>query len=231
LYDVIKTKEKKRQRLLLCVIRLSIQGGLSTKDMSLLPKYAVYSLHPPSQEQRRHTVDLFLDLVCPFSARLWSTVVVQNNLPNKYKSHTEFIFRHQIQPWHIQSALVHVVIMAVAREQPSRLFDAITSLFKRQRELFDEHLEDKSQIEIYEKILTILNEETKIQLDKNLFCIKRTESNAGNAMSADLKYHIKYARKHGVHVSPTVFIDGIEEPDISSQWNVEQWNTYLDKLQ
>ena len=115
--------------------------------MTLLPKYGVYSLVPCSQEQRRHTVDLFLDLVCPFSARLWSTVVVDNNLPNKYKSRIEFIFRHQIQPWHLQSALVHTVIMGVAREQPTRLFDAITGLFKRQRELFDEHIENKSQIE------------------------------------------------------------------------------------
>jgi protein-disulfide isomerase len=199
--------------------------------MSLLPKYAVYSLQSSSQEQRRHTVDLFLDLVCPFSARLWSTVVGENNLPNKYKSRIEFIFRHQIQPWHTQSALVHTVIMGVAREQPSRLFDAITGLFKRQRELFDEHVEEKSQVEIYEKILSILNEETQIKLDINLFRTKRTESNAGNSITTDLKYHIKYARKHGVHVSPTVFVDGLEEPDISSQWTVEQWNTYIDKLQ
>ena len=51
------------------------------------------------------------------------------------------------------------------------------------------------------------------------------------SITTDLKYHIKYARKHAVHVSPTVFVDGLEEPDISSQWTVEQWNTYLDKLQ
>ena len=195
--------------------------------MSLLPKYAAYS---SSQGQRRHTVELYLDLVCPFSARLWSTVVVQNNLPEKYKSQIEFIFRHQVQPWHTQSVLVHTVVAAVAREQPSRLFDAITGLFKRQRELFDEHVEEKTQVEIYQKILSILNEETQIQLDINLFRTKKTESNAGNSLTTDLKYHIKYARKHAVHVSPTVFIDGLEDPEISSQWTVDQWNTLLDKL-
>lgn len=199
--------------------------------MSLLPKYAAYSLQSSSKEQRRHTIELFLDFVCPPSARLWSTVVVDNNLPNKYKSQIEFIFRHQIQPWHTQSTLVHTVIMAVAREQPTRLFDAITGLFKRQRELFDEYVEKKSQIEVYEKILSILKEETQIQLDINLFRTKLTESNAGNSLTTDVKYHIKYARKHAVHVSPTVFVDGLEDSDISSQWTVEQWNTYLDKLQ
>ncbi|UJR30373.1 hypothetical protein I4U23_017908 [Adineta vaga] len=199
--------------------------------MSLLPKYAAYALNKSSNEQIRHTIELFLDLVCPFSARLWSTVVVENNLPEKFKSQIQFIFRHQIQPWHIQSTLVHTVIMAVAREQPSRLFDAITSLFKRQRELFDEHIEDKSQVEIYQKILSILNEETQIKLDINQFRIKRTEANAGNGFTVDVKYHVKYARKHAVHVSPTVFVDGLEDSEISSSWTIEQWNEYLDKLQ
>lgn len=199
--------------------------------MTLLPKYAAYSLASSPCQKPRHVVDLFLDFVCPYCDRLWSTVVVNNDLPNKYKSHVEFIFRHQIQPWHIQSSVVHAVIMVVAREQPSRLFDAITAIFKRQRELFDEHMEDKSQIEMYEKVLSILNEETQIQLDRNLFRINQTESNAGNAMTADLKYHIKYARKHGVHMSPTVFVDGLEEPAIDSKWTVEQWTAYLDKLQ
>lgn len=199
--------------------------------MTLLPKYAAYSLASSPCQKTRHVVDLFLDFVCPYCDRLWSTVVVNNDLPNKYKSHVEFIFRHQIQPWHIQSSVVHAVIMVVAREQPSRLFDAITAIFKRQRELFDEHMEDKSQIEMYEKVLSILNEETQIQLDRNLFRINQTESNAGNAMTADLKYHIKYARKHGVHMSPTVFVDGLEEPAIDSKWTVEQWTAYLDKLQ
>jgi hypothetical protein len=47
--------------------------------------------------------------------------------------------------------------MAVTREQPSRLCDTITGLFNRQCELFDEHLEEKSLVEIYEKILSLLN--------------------------------------------------------------------------
>lgn len=213
------------------IVGIKVESYSGKTNMALLPKYAAYSLESSSKEQRRHTIELYLDLVCPFSARLWSTVIVENNLPNKYKSNIEFIFRHQIQPWHIQSTLVHTVIMGVAREQPKRLFDAITSLFKRQRELFDEHIEQKSQVEIYEKILSILKEETQIELDLNLFRIKQSESNAGNSLTTDVKYHIKYSRKHGVHVSPTVFVDGLEDSDISSQWTLEQWTKYLDKLQ
>jgi len=92
-------------------------------------------------------------------------------------------------------------------------------------------LEEKSQVEIYEKIWSLFNEVTQIELDINLFRTKRKECNAGNAIKRDVKYHIKYAWKHGIHASPTVFIDGLEEPEISSQWSVDQWNTYLNKLE
>jgi hypothetical protein len=73
--------------------------------------------------------------------------------------------------------------MVVAREQSSRLLDAISGLFKRERELFDEHVEEISQIEIYETIFAILDEETQIQLDSNIFRTKRTEANAENVQS------------------------------------------------
>ena len=38
-----------------------------------------------------------------------------------------------------------------------------------------------------------------------------------------LKFAIKYHRIRGVHVTPTVFVNGIEAPDISSGWTAEQW--------
>ncbi len=92
-------------------------------------------------------------------------------------------------------------------------------------------MKEKSQVEICENILSLLNEVTQIELDINFFRTKWTESNAGNDIKTDVKYHIKCAWKHGIHASPTVFIDGLEEPEISSQWSVDQWNTYLGKLQ
>ena len=54
--------------------------------------------------------------------------------------------------------------------------------------------------------------------------------NSGNSLTADVKYHIKYSRKHGVHVSPTVFVNGLEEEEISSSWTKEQWNDFLGEL-
>jgi protein-disulfide isomerase len=47
--------------------------------------------------------------------------------------------------------------------------------------------------------------------------------NSGNAMTGQLKLHIKYARRLGVHVSPTVFVNGIEAAHVSSGWTPQQW--------
>lgn len=48
-------------------------------------------------------------------------------------------------------------------------------------------------------------------------------------MTNDLKLHIKAARLVGIHVSPTVVVDGIVENSISSGWTKEQWVAWLDK--
>ncbi len=38
-----------------------------------------------------------------------------------------------------------------------------------------------------------------------------------------MKWHAKYARQNGIHVSPTFMIDGLIAPDMSSGDAVESW--------
>jgi hypothetical protein len=54
--------------------------------------------------------------------------------------------------------------------------------------------------------------------------------NVGNGVTNDLKVLIKMARLVGVHVSPTVIVDGVVDNNISSGWTKEQWVEYLEKL-
>ncbi|EEY17624.1 conserved hypothetical protein [Verticillium alfalfae VaMs.102] len=51
--------------------------------------------------------------------------------------------------------------------------------------------------------------------------------NTGNAVTVDLKLAVKMARLTGVHVSPTVLLDGVVQGDISSGWTLEQWTEWL----
>jgi hypothetical protein len=43
-----------------------------------------------------------------------------------------------------------------------------------------------------------------------------------------VKNEIKYHRTRSVHVTPTVFVNGIEATQVSSGWSVDQWSEFLD---
>lgn len=53
--------------------------------------------------------------------------------------------------------------------------------------------------------------------------------NSGNAVTDDLKWHVKYGRYNAIHVSPTVLVNGIMDNKISSSWAPEQWSEHLQK--
>lgn len=45
----------------------------------------------------------------------------------------------------------------------------------------------------------------------------------------DVKFMVKANRVTGVHVTPTVLFNGVEERSISSSWTFEQWDDWLQK--
>ena len=46
-------------------------------------------------------------------------------------------------------------------------------------------------------------------------------------MTGDVKVMVKMNRLVGVHVTPTVVVDGLVEGAISSGWSGEEWNKWL----
>jgi len=42
-------------------------------------------------------------------------------------------------------------------------------------------------------------------------------------LDREIKWHCKFARQNGIHVSPTFMIDGIVQPDVSSGDDVSDW--------
>lgn len=53
--------------------------------------------------------------------------------------------------------------------------------------------------------------------------------NVGNSVIDDIKIMVKAARKSGIHVSPTVLFNGIEEGGVGSSTNGQQWEEWLEK--
>ena len=92
--------------------------------MALAPKFAgqkFTAINAPTL----HTLELYLDYVCPYSAKMFTTVYtsVLPLIRQKYASKVQLIFRQQIQPWHPSSTLVHEAGVAVLKMQPSKFWD------------------------------------------------------------------------------------------------------------
>ncbi|KAF9124096.1 hypothetical protein BGW39_008439 [Mortierella sp. 14UC] len=203
--------------------------------MSLPPQYSGHRISGKADAQ--HTLELYLDYVCPFSAKIWKQVY-EHVLPWLEKSHpgqVQVIFRNQIQPWHPSSTLVAEAALAVEQIDPSQFAPYSNALFVNQKSYFDEAVVDKTRTEQY-KSLAALATATSASLssDKVLTLLHiapvasaAEATNHGNKIANDLKYFIKLGRQTGIHVSPTVLWDGIVENSISSGWTLDQWKEFF----
>jgi hypothetical protein len=57
--------------------------------------------------------------------------------------------------------------------------------------------------------------------------VKLTEAFAIPDLEREIKWHCKYARQNGIHVSPTFMIDGLVHADMSSGDTVSDWTSRL----
>ncbi|KAI2603776.1 uncharacterized protein GGS25DRAFT_505419 [Hypoxylon fragiforme] len=218
----------------------------SRSTMALPPKFAGQKLlfgQPSSLTAgvpaAVHTLELFLDYVCPFSAKQFSTVyhtVVPLIKANpKWASSLQIIFRQQVQPWHPSSTLVHEAGLAVLQVAPDKYWLFSDALFKDQQSYFDEAVVHEPRNETYKRLAKLaasVGVDEKKVFDLLVISDKVPEGgypNFGNKVTNDLKVQIKVARLVGVHVSPTVIFDGVVANEISSSWTKEQWQEWLTK--
>ncbi|KAF1803378.1 thioredoxin-like protein [Mucor lusitanicus] len=196
--------------------------------MALAPQFAGHRL---GSALAPHTLEFYLDYVCPFSAKIYKKLreevwpFVESTYPDKF----QFIFRQQVQPWHASSTIVHEAAIAVEKIDNKKFFEFSDALFANQKEYFDEALENKTRRETAES-LAKLAEQVGIPSAKVLELISNgtgEPKNHGNQVSNDLKLCIKIGRQNGIHVSPTVLVDGIKDDSVSSGWELNQWQEYL----
>lgn len=200
--------------------------------MAVAPKFAGHIHSPPSKPV--HTVELYLDYVCPFSAKLFSRLYndVFPLVGKEYAGKVQFIFRHQVQPWHPSSTLVHEAALAVEMVDRSKFWEYSNALFENQVAFFDVNVVNETRNETYERLAS-LAEKIGVQSSKvyNLLQVSdKAEDgsyNIGNQVTYNFKLHVRAARQVSVHVSPTVFFNGNVENSISSGWELDQWRTWI----
>lgn len=181
-----------------------------------------------------HTVNLYLDYNCPFSAKIFFKLKesVIPALNQKYPNKFQFVFVNVIQPWHPNSEFLNefsLVLAKLLREDPtakntnSLFWEFSNLIFKNKEKFFDEANADLNRNEIYKSIADLPGFDNlglpfpKSKILEQLTIVKDANpSNKGNGATVDVKYFTKYLRGVGVHVTPTVSIDGIVNNSVSS---------------
>jgi protein-disulfide isomerase len=205
--------------------------------MSLNPKFVGQKLAKGVTPQATHTLELYLDYVCPFSKKMFSQLY-SNVLPtieSKYAGRLQLIFRQQIQPWHPSSTLTHEAGAAVLQTNPDKFWDFSNKLFEKQTEFFDVNVVNETRNATYKRLAKIAGEagldESKIYglLEISDKPGKDGSLNSGNGVTNDIKVMVKTNRLVGIHVTPTVVFNGVVENSISSSFSKEQWEEWLEK--
>jgi len=181
-----------------------------------------------------HTLELFLDYNCPFSAKTARTVdnIIRPLISQdgKYQGKVKVIFRIQVQPWHAGSIYATEAGLAMLRLSPKDFWAYSRSLFDNQEDYYDLAILDLSARQIREKLGSLASQLlTAIEVDQfvDLLTIKG-HPNGGVAVSDDLKSTVKFSRQNGIHVSPTALWDGIIANEISSSWGEKEWNEFFE---
>ncbi|ROT42329.1 hypothetical protein SODALDRAFT_326506 [Sodiomyces alkalinus F11] len=218
--------------------------------MALPPKFAGHKLlfvpadsKPPAVAAdipfQPHTLELYLDYVCPFSGKFYRTffeqVVPKIRQNPTWAQGLQVIFRQQIQPWHPSAVLVHEAALAVLRLAPDKFFDFSAELFRVQHEFFDVNVVNEPRNATYARLAEIAG---NVGADEaavlKLLTIPDKPGpdgglNVGNGVTADVKLIVKLARFTPVHVTPTVVFDGVVQAGIDSSYTVDQWTEWLEK--
>jgi hypothetical protein len=210
--------------------------------MTLPPKFAGLQLTAQNSETNKtptgtHTLELYLDYTCPFSAKLFKTVTSSRlNKPLLSNSSLLTIFRPQIQPWHPSSMLVHEAATAVLRLAPSQFTAYSALLFERQKEYFDVSVVNETRNATYKRLARLAAELPGIEEDEVYKLLEISDRpaedgslNTGNKVTDDVKRMVRMNRLVGVHVTPTAVFDGVVDGGISSSWTVEQWEEWVRK--
>lgn len=124
--------------------------------------------------------------------------------------------------------------MAVALLAPEKFIAFAAALYAHQQDYFDVNVVNETRNQTYRKLARLAKESVGLDEETVYKQLEIPEKpaedgglNVGNKVTDDLKVLVKMARLVGVHVSPTVYLDGVEVKEISSSWSADQWVEWL----
>lgn len=161
------------------------------------------------------TFEVFLEPTCPYSVRAFNKLgallekVGEDNVTVK--------IRLQSQPWHMFSGVIVRCILAAStlpegREAALKVMQAAAD--HREEFEFADHCSGPNMDATPQQIIDRIEGYSGVQL---------AQAFAHPALQNEIKWHCKYARQNGIHVSPTFMVNGLVQADLGSGDDISVW--------
>ena len=163
--------------------------------------------------------EVFLEPTCPFSVKAFNKLNALLEQAGEDKITVKI--RLQSQPWHLFSGVIVRCILAASTlpEGKAAAHKVMQAVADRREEFeFTDHCSGPNMQATPEEIIARIERYSGVQL---------ADAFARPELQTEIKWHCKYARQNGIHVSPTFMVDGLVQPDLGSGDDVALWVTRL----
>ena len=159
--------------------------------------------------------EMFLEPTCPYSVRAFGKLDAL--LAQAGEDRITVKIRLQSQPWHMFSGvIVRCIIAASTLPAGKAAAKAVMAAVAAHREEFEfeRHAGGPNMGATPNDIIARIEAYSGLTL-AGAFAIPD--------LDREIKWHCKYARQNGIHVSPSFMIDGLVQNDMSSGDEVSAW--------
>jgi hypothetical protein len=197
----------------------------------LPPTRLGFDLSPPGKPI---LVEIYLDVICPFSIKMYRTVY--QDVLARFKDDVHFVLHHVPQPWHPQGSFLHEAALCVRESCPSKYAAFVMSImdaFDKDGKFTDAATWDKSRAQVYAEIVALAKQrlaDTEVAQLEAMLRPADPAGHQGNQATQLMKWAVKGHRSRSVHMTPTVYLNGVEAAIASSSWTGEQWAQWLTPL-
>lgn len=174
---------------------------------------------PLSWGRGARTLEVFLEPTCPFSVKAFNKL--DELLAQVGEDSLTVRIRLQSQPWHMFSGvIVRCILAASTLEGGKDTAKAVMAAVAAHRDEFEfeHHASGPNMDATPTDIIARLEAYSGIKL---------AQAFANPELEHVIKWHCKYARQNGIHVSPTFMVDGLVQPNMSSGDAVSKWIAQL----
>ncbi|OCF38885.1 hypothetical protein I317_07334 [Kwoniella heveanensis CBS 569] len=189
-----------------------------------------------------NSLEIYLDALCPFSAKITRSLS-ENVLPlilkgGKYEGKLNLIARLYPQPFHYYAVFHTEALIVFGQLYPDLFWDYLTVIFDTQAEYFNQPSASLTPSEARDKLVhlavDLLEKKGKSNGPKSKVFGElrdklevKSSPNGGNEATDGFKYGLKVGRQNGIQVTPTAVFNGLKEDAVSSSWGKEEWEKFL----